>query len=518
MSNLYCHPEYIQKRDDWEKWRILYDGKHSDLVKPGLLWQHAIEAKDGDNNSKRLRSGREQRTRYLNLIEILISLWTSWFFRKSPNMSAIEGLLGPRKDDIDGRGTSFESFVKNELLRNYLLYGKSIILVQNSSFIAETRAQESELGINPKMSILDPMSCVDWDLEVEDAKRVGELNLFRYEFNLIEPRSSSTQKPIRIKHSHEYVRESAGKVRINRYKQPQEETLTVKYENNQQLISSSWIDQEPAEIDLSEIPIVIIESQSWIKDAAEECLRVHNLRSNRDNILYFQGYRTDYITGIDTGNPDQLKAFSEYTKVLLPAGAGVIFTDPVSTDQYDKAIQQAIDTTFKVGLNLFRTLPEDSRVGQSAESMAEAKDNPLALVEASLEDIENGINQALERFAEFKGVSNPPKIELDKNISEISAEQFIATVQGLSDYYRGVEVVSKMIAKEGLKFLKLDDENLKKAEEAIDATPISTPRTNGIVTPGRNDLIRTALNGGSRTKEAPGQPRQAGSGVPNQAQ
>ena len=518
MVNLYQHPEYDQNKDDWQKWKDLYEGDHRTLSKAEYLWAHSIEEKGlTDKNALNLRKGREQRTRYLNLVEILISLWTSWFFRKPPNLQDVKTLLADRLDDITGTGKSFDSFIKTEVLRNYLLYGKSIVLVENASFEVETRAQEKALKISPRMRVLDPLSCVDWDKEVTDSARHGKLNMFRYEFLLIDPRASSSARPTQTRYSHEYVRDGES-VTINRYKLPSDQQIITGAKPTQTAENGAWVAEAPAPISLREIPIVIIEDESWIKEAAEEALRVHNLRSNRDNILYFQGYRTDYITGIDPGNPDQLKAFSEYTKVLLPAGAGVIFTDPVSTDQYDKAIQHGIDTTFKVGLNLFRTLPEDSKVGQSAEAMNEAKDNPLALVESSLEDIENGINHALEHFAEFKGAGAAPQIELEKNITEVSTEQFLAVVQAMSDYYRGVEVVSKTIAKEGLKMLKLDPDKLKLAEAAIDATQISTPKQTGIVTGARNDLIRTALNGGSRTKEASGQPGQASSGVSNQAQ
>ena len=518
MPTLYQHPEYDLNKSDWEKWRDLYEGNHATLSKGEYLWYHALEAKTGDQNSANLRKSREQRTRYLNLIEILISLWTAWFFRKPPNLSDAKSLLGERLDDINGAGKSFESFIKNDILKNYLLYGKSIVLVENASYQVQTRAEEQALGISPKMRMLEPLACVDWDTEVIDPARHGDLNMFRYEFLLIEPRTSSSKKPVQTRYSHEYVRDS-GSVTINRYKQPIGEQTFQKAP--QSIPRAEWVAEAPAIIQLDEIPVVIIEDRSWVKEAAEECLRVHNLRSNRDNILYFQGYRTDYITGIDTANPDQLKAFSEYTKVLLPAGAGVIFTDPVSTDQYDKAIQQGIDTTFKVGLNLFRTLPEDSRVGQSAESMNEAKDNPMALVESSLEDIENGINQTLEHFAAFKGDGNAPQIELEKNISEVSTEQFLAVVQAMSDYYSKVEVVSKTIAKEGLKMLKLDPAALKLAEDAIDSTQLSTPRQAGVVGGTRNDLIRSALNGNGRaanTQETPRRPGQAGAGVSSEAQ
>lgn len=65
-KTLYWRPDYYWKRNDWIKWRDLYDGKHDILVGKTYLIPHSFEEKETDTDSQKIRSGREKRTRYLN--------------------------------------------------------------------------------------------------------------------------------------------------------------------------------------------------------------------------------------------------------------------------------------------------------------------------------------------------------------------------------------------------------------------------------------------------------------------
>ena len=75
---LYTHPEYKRAVNDYVLWRDLYEGDHATLVKK-YLWYHGLEKK-ADDTASELRRAREERTRYLNFIEIMVSLWISIFF------------------------------------------------------------------------------------------------------------------------------------------------------------------------------------------------------------------------------------------------------------------------------------------------------------------------------------------------------------------------------------------------------------------------------------------------------
>lgn len=494
-KTLYWRPDYYWKRNDWIKWRDLYDGKHDILVGKTYLIPHSFEEKDTDTDSQKIRSGREKRTRYLNLMEMLTSVWQTIFFKKKPNFADLEDFLGDRLDNIDGQGTSFFSFIRDCVLRDLLLYGKTVILASNSPEQAQTLADET--GVVPYLKALCPLDVTDWDLETQDPLRVGKFNMLRHEFNLLAPRTDSSVKPEMNRFCHVYKRISAAQVTVDIYKIPLNYDLTIpqQYLINMQDLSQGWISVGTVDLSLSEIPACFIDGDSWLKDAAEECLRAFNLRSNRDNILYYQGYCQDFITGVDPTNTALRAAVSEYIRLLLPEGANLGRLQPVPTTDIDRNVQEAIDLTFKVGLNMFRTIPADSRVGQSADSMSQEKDNPVSLVEATIESLENLVNQALAYMGEFMG-KEAPEVEFCKEISEESFQRFITVVQSLSRYLTGYTEADKAIAKRAVAYMGLDDKEAKLINDQVDKGIKEQPQTQ----PFQKDLFRQAINGNGAGK------------------
>lgn len=516
---LYWNPEYYWNRKNWIVWSDLYEGDHDKLVSTEYLWPHAIELKANDNDSRQLRRSREIRTRYLNLIEILISIWTSYFFRKSPDFGAVKDLLGNRIDNIDGQNTRFASLMKDQSLRDYLLYGKTVLLVTKSPSQAPNLEAERVNGYKPLLKALSPLDVTDWAIEIDRPERAGRFNLLRHEFNLVEPRKNSTEKPEINRYCHVYKYLDPG-VEVEIYKikldldgsMPKDSEVDIKH------LSQNWQAVQSATLDLEEIPAVQLIGESWMRDAAQEVLRCHNLRSNRDNVQYMQGYASDYVTGVDPGNSELRAAVGEYAKMLYPEGAIPGRLQPVTMADYDKAVQDSIDLTFKVGLNLFRSIPSDSREGQSADSMSEEKDNPLALVESTIADLENLFNGGLEHFAAFMGEEPPSgRIELFKEVSAQSFNRFVQVVNGFRDYLKRSDTAQKEISKKAVNYLDLDDKVLKMIDKEIDQS--SNPDEGQQTNP--REFLTKAINGETRSGEAKrsdSSERGTGQGVSSEAQ
>ena len=424
---LFENQDYTENKAYWIKWRDLYNGDHKVLTESfEYLWPHYIEefGKDG----ARLLRARRRRTRYLEIPEIVISLWTSYFFRQAPTISVeTDDLLGEFKENIDGKKTPLDAFAI-KATESFLQSGKVFILVDAPSEGSEKI---------PYMQLVHALDVPDWELETDDPLRRGKFNLFRREYLQTQKRENLTQQPKTLKISDEYFREN-GKVVINRYSMPTSSEKTNFH------TKSEWQFKERIEIGLPEIPVAMIEDQSWIKGVCEETLRYFNLRSARDNIQHQQGYNLIFIIGGDGSDSGQIQGISEHTWPLLAAGSSVVTVPPVSTASYDASIDEALSSAFRVGLNQLRQVASDSKAVQSADSISEEKDERLALVEATTSMIQSLMNQALLFYAEFRGEQNfVPSFDLSQEFDEANFELFSKVFLTFRDQFKANPILER---------------------------------------------------------------------------
>lgn len=482
---LFEHPDYSELAKHWIVYRDLYEGKHDVLIAPAYLWYHQQELiPDPDGYSAQIRRVRAERTRYLNIPEIIVSLWTSYFFKEEPMLDdATTELLAEddAEDNIDGKGTSLFGFIKDGILKNYLIYGKPVVLVDAFPAQVRSEGERRSLGLRPYMELLNPLAVKDWSFEENDPLRLGALNMLRHEYEIVMPRTESTKPEVR-KYS-DTLSVQGGRYVVFRD--------TISGDNSSpysKAEGSVWEREEQFQTGLSEIPVSMIEAESWIKDVCEETLRVYNLRSSKDNIEYYQAYQKIFVTGVTT--QEQQKALSENIVALLPAGATWGSIEPVDTTTLERSIQQGIDNAFKVGLNLGRQLPADSRAAQGEGSQAEEKKNSYMLVESALDDIETLVNDCMENYAAFKGRPNwEGHIELSRDVGEKDFNEFIQLWQAFSDALRGSEIVKKAALQKVIERLELpiESDDLQLAIEQ--AAGASEPRPEG-------DLLQGFLTGG----------------------
>ena len=419
---LYQHPDYVANKGDWRKWRDLYDAEHKTLVNnPDYLWPHYVE--EVGKHKERLLRGRKRRSRYLEIPEIVVSLWTSYFFRHEPTLSEeTQELLGEAIDNLDGQGMPFD-VLSLKATEVFLQAGKVMLLVD---------APSTGGDIQPYMQILHPLDVPDWETESEDPSRFGRFNLFRREYIRTEQRASLAEKPEQSMISDVYMRMADGLIQVTRYKRKVDKRSTVIISEGE-----SWELEETFDLTLSEIPVVVLEDQSWIKGVCEETLRHFNLRSARDNIQHQQGYKTVFLIGLDPQDAQQVNAVSENTWPILPTGADVKEITPVDTTSYDRNIQEALSAAFRVGLNQLRQMASDSRAPQSAEALSEEKDERVALVESTISRLETFLNHALLVFAEFKGdTSFVPSVSLNRDITSEDFDEFARLYLTFANQFR----------------------------------------------------------------------------------
>lgn len=485
MTALYTHPTYSGLKEDWEVYRDLYQGKHSILSSSKYLHLHALESIPGNTNSENLRKAREQRTRYLNTVEIIVSLWQSFFFRKAPNPDpSVLKMLGDDYKNIDGKGNSLFSFIKNEVLKCYLLNGRVDVFADSPQGQPRSRRDQKVLGLRPFLEVIEPLSRKDWDVEANDPKRVGLYNMLRYEYLVYLPRSNSSEEPT-YQYRTKVLRRDNDRYVIDIYGAKAEKGSTpagISEKNDWTIIST-------IETNLEELPVSYAEDTSWLHDVCHETIRFHNIRSMKDNINFFQGYSKTFIIGEQDKKTE--KALTEFTVSFLDEGSNVLFGPVITPTGLENSEKESIVNIFRLGLNQLRHLPLDSKETQSADAVIEEKWNTLALVESTLQEIEGVIDRSLYYYAQLKGVRDfEGSINLNKDIDEKDFNQFITAYSTFGDKLSKYPEIEKSVLKQAVLKLGFDEAETKKALNAIEKGAIKTTEDNT-----QNDPVQSALNG-----------------------
>ncbi len=503
MTIFWEHPDYICNKDAWKIYRDLYEGKRECITSADYLWYTSLERKSPPSLVEQkkilnIRYDREIRTRYLNIPEIIVSIWQSMFFRQEPVLDTValdffEQI--PSKDNIDGSGKSLYTFIKDCVAQNLCVFGKAIILADAFGSTAKNKSQETELGLRPFLESLDPLCVPDWEIETGDSKRIGKYNMLRHEYDLVMPRNGDASAQPRLIRYSELHTTDGKQHTITRYTTEVDQTgqyKTVDKDTKQAIWKQ---DGETLITGLIEIPVTVIKSESWIKDACEETLRHYNLRSVKDSIEFNQGFQRVWIKGVDTSNPDAISALSEYVIGALPENGSVEVVDPVSTSEMKESINQALENAFKVGLNQQRRLPATSNQAQTAEAQTEEKDPTIALIESQIDELETAINDALVNFAAFAGVKDfQGRITLVKDVRREDLNTWLQLWTTFRDDFDKIPSVKKAALKKALG--KLDLENEEELYNDLEAANLNVNNSDQ-----RARILSTIANGG-RTNQA----------------
>ncbi len=515
-ETLYKHPDYVESYERWKIAKDLADGKRDVITSPDYLWYHSIEQKDKNYNislslsdlqsntmpkakansgSALLRAGREQRTRYPGLQEVFVSLWQSLFFRSPARADEkLKNLLDPHNGwrNIDGKKTSVNAFLRNKVLPDILKYGKAIILADSFPIQARNLAEQKELGLRPFLSLINPLNNTDWSYKTDSPKDIGSFNFFRHEFLGVLPRISDSEEPKLRKFSHTLKLEGVIYTVTERYVDLDDKGIVVKEHWDPKLNTEVWQQGQKIPTTLNRIPVSVIQSESWLDDVNQEILRHYNIRSNRDNINYNNGYDIRYAKLENASDADAIQALSEYTVVILSEKGDFGKLPASDPTALEKAEKESIEYMFKIGLNKLRQIAGESKETQSAEAIDKDNEFTHALVESELEDMEDSINESFKNYALFMGVDDfDGKIELDKRVSSEDFSKFITTWMAFKDSLLKVDGVEKAGLKKVIKKLRLDSADEKEILSQIEGMTFKTvdPEDN------QEDVIGGALNG-----------------------
>lgn len=480
-------------RPKWVRWRDVFEGDRETLSSSEYLISHAQEeVKDAERTGATLRARRVSRTHFLELTEIIVSLWQGLFFKENIILDKeAEELL---KSDgslynIDGKGTSLQMFIQNDISERYFVEGKVIVMTDAFGIAAKSLSDQNNLKLRPYWEILAPLSVPDWDIETSDPARLGKYNAIRQQYEHVGPRKSLEEK-IQIERRCDVYERVAGGYQLKKYK-------AISDESGHQLTKDEDLQWEQivdggasVTVALPELPIAVYEGKTWIKGVVEENLRHYNLRSTKDAIELQQGYQRVYVAA-DGLDGKELKIASENLTMLLPKDSQVFTVEPVSTADLRESCADAVETTFKVGLNQLRSLPASSKENMAADSMQEEKANTIALVQLGLTEIERVVNESLQHHARFRGRENfKGKIELCKDISDEDYTKFLEVWNAMADSLKKVEGLEAEAAVRAIKSLGLEKDVETKMIEKAKTTKFKVPEA------APSPTLDAVLNGG----------------------
>lgn len=388
MTKFYEHPEYENQEDSWTTYQDLYEGDHRKLISPKYLWMHELEyseqsaSKDPmtyttETVGEKIRRIRCQRSRYYNLFEPIVSTWIAMALSKPMRLNdELIELLGPKGlDDIDGKGTSLFDFILGPIAISYFRDGKSVIL-------ADAPGDPSQKDFRPTLEVLNVLDVKDWQYNDD-----GSLDSLRWEYKVVEPRSSLSEKPKEVEYCKVYSNNYDGTISVDIFR---EDEQGDEYE----LINSSILP-------LSQLPIVIgHNNEPWVKDVAEQQLVLYNLDSSHQNQLNTQAFQRVFVSG--DLEDKHLISISEYAVSVLPPEARPYVIEPSNTEPLEKAIRAAMDKLYRVAFNRTRGVSADSREAPGASTLREMSTELITLLVQAVGQLESITNRALHNYAKFK--------------------------------------------------------------------------------------------------------------------
>lgn len=477
-ETFYKHPDYDSLVKVWRVAKDLYEGDHDTLVGPNYLWRTEVEL--GKLDGQRILDIRCQRTRYLNLSEVLTSLWKSIFFKQDPIYSnRVKKELALELKDVTGKGTSLTTYLKDFLLTDMLIYGRSISIVNAPSTLQGTRGGNEAIGFRPYLQNVNPIAVVDWEIESQLGPTYGKFTQIRHEYDHLAPRQSLKDKPVISRRTTLYYLQN-GKFTSETYAAEVEQNGALKQKDGETV----WTPVDsPYQSELQKLPIVILDGESWLKDANEENLRFYNLRSTLDSVNYYTGFPNRFLKGISSADADLIKAITEFSYVLLPENGDAFSIDPPSPTSIENSVRESLANVFKVGLNMLRSLPLDSGVAEAADTIKEQKANTEALVLSTIETLEQKANEIVECLGLYRGKVYEKEVTFSREIVEEQVQDILALYSAIQDSVKKVPRWNKSIMKKFARRMNLPEEDLEKI--LLDIENINEPE------PGQQDQTVT---------------------------
>lgn len=451
MIKLNEHPLYEQTEEDLEAFQVLFEGDQGKLKKEKYLWAHELELKA---KGGRIRALRETRSSYTNWAEVLVSIWTSVAFRRDPTIPPeVADLLGEAIENIDGKGSSLISFIREQVVQSLFVSGRPIIRVSSLGNKPATKAEENAGKFwQPYFELISPLAFKDWGFLSNTGVTHDKFAFCRLEYQELEDRASSKDAPVINTYSKEYSL-NEGYLTVTKYKKTKSDKGEADY----------WEEVSVDELrDWDEIPIVAKFGESWLKDVSPHLLKYYNTESVIDNIVLHQAHQRIIFIG-DIQGEDAMN-LSETSINVLPSGSSVTVISPTDTSAIDNRLNKILSNIFRIGLNMLKMQLDSAQV-ESSDTLKQVKDGAIALIQAEIESVETIVNEAIRLFAKYKGQQDfTAGIKFNVDDLENSIDEAIKLISVFRDDVRDLPKLKKSLLNWFIDRFDLGDKEELKAE------------------------------------------------------
>lgn len=485
------HKSYNSKLRKWEYYKDFFEGDKERLVSSDYLIPHELETLPG-KDSRKLREIREDRTEYTNYIEPFVLRFVSLIFKKEVDFSLVKEKLykGDETEfnDVDGKGTPLDDFIKREIAEKYFLYGKVAVHVDSSKDTAETEQERIDKGIRPFIEAFDPQSIHDWEYEKASGDNISRVKFATHFYSLIEPRDSALDSPVESSYVKHFRKEN-GKYVCELYKQE---------DRSNQDIEPSYRLVDTINYNLDFIPLLILDNKSWIRNTIPKAKQLYNLDSVNDNIHLNQAHQRLIAIGqfnnIGAGDSKSF-ASSEGNLTVIDGEGTITVVQPADTASLERRREQIATEMIKVTFLQTRHLPAGAAGVESWQTIREAKEDFRAVAINAARDIESLVNQMLVAIGKFKGIEvEEDLVTFDKDITVEDVNETLQWMLAYRDRIARYPLWQKAVDEMGARRMNLD--NLDEVLKQIKSGAIET----------FNDPIGSIFNGSENNRPEPQEP------------
>lgn len=460
-ASFYCHPIYSAELTQLQESHDLYAGNQDTMREEKYLTPYGLET---DTQGTKNLAQRKKRTFYTNYYKALAKLNVAYIFCVEPNLSEFvgEGKLFTEEEakNIDGRKTSLLDFIKR-IATYSILYPRVYISVDAPPVKASSQKQVIDQKLRPYGFVFEPLEIPDWLEEESDFARFGELVALHRQYNRIAGRKKLDDKP-----DIELVRDQYsilnGKYERTTYRLKKENKSGIKIVRSltnfyQVTTGDVWELIGAVEADwLKKLPIVVSAHEPWLAECNGECLRLHNLISSFENILYYQGYTHIAISGDPAQNSETVSA-SENSIIWLNKDATITNIPAENAEGLRQRIDEVRNTIFRLGLNQLRMLDASSKSVQSAETQYADKEDRNVQIQSKVHEIEDSVNNFFELWALFKNQPPPKtKFKIEARPTAQDRREFLEFYQQTLDIQDEVPSFEKFMIEKMIKLLDAD--------------------------------------------------------------
>jgi hypothetical protein len=396
-----------------------------------------------------LETDQEYRARCLatpldNHCRSIISTYNSFLFRTSPVRNYGDLKDTPELEDFlkdaDFEGRSFDQFMK-EVSTWSLVFGHSWIIVSKPNINAITRADELEQGLRPYVSILTPLTVLDWAFT---RSATG-----RYELSYLK-----------------YVEEVNGSVQV--VKEWTQDTITTTTIDAEHKVVSETVMEENQ---LGRIPAVICYSDrsvirgigvSAIDDIADQQRFIYNCLSEADQSIRLDSHPSLVVT------PD----------TQVGTGAGAIINMPENLDPGLKPYVldfagASIDAIYTVINNTISAIEKAANIGsvratETKSLSGVAMETEFQLLNAKLSSLAQNLELAEEGiwrlFALYQGYEYDVEITYPQAFSIRDTGREIQELKAIKEITQDPRLL-KEIDLRIANLLEVDDYEAKEEDE-----------------------------------------------------